>query len=164
MSTTAPKKNIYLKQKDLLDEVIKCKEADVLSDKLAGMFMLLVDRISKKRNYIKYSYLQDMKSEALVSLVKSWRCFDPGYSNMAFSYYTQTVENAFKAFLNKEKDHRDLRDTLLIKNGASPSFRFAEEYRENMSHEPDHGLVDFALHDDHTEVLKHEFFNEEEHE
>lgn len=60
-----------------------------------------------RRNGIEYitgnTYLEEMKSEALITCVTYANKFNPTISENPFSYFTQCIENSFKGVLNTEK-------------------------------------------------------------
>lgn len=79
-----------------------------------------------KRNNTVYltgnTYLDEMKGQALLQLAQTGLQFDEMQSNNPFSFYTMFLQNSFTRVFNLEKKNQDLRDDLLIDNGASPSF------------------------------------------
>lgn len=121
------KKN-YLKNKDLLAEVTKCKQSGEMSDTLIQMFYTLINRYARSANFAGYSYIEDMKADAMFNLVKNWHKFDETKYTNAFAYYTQNIKNSFYQHLNMEKKHRDIRDQELVYAGLDPSFRYQEEH------------------------------------
>lgn len=94
------------------------------TDKLGKMYMLLVEKISKKGNWRNYTYLEDMKGDALRQLSQVGLQFDESRSKTPnpFAFYTTIVNNAFKRILNGERRMRDIRDDLIEFNGELPSF------------------------------------------
>lgn len=124
-----PKRNPYLNNKDLLEQVVLSKEQGEITPKLATMFMRLVKRYGTKPNFSGYTFREDMESDALIMLCNNWHKFDETRFSNAFAYYTQVVHNAFIQTLNKEKRFRDLRDKMLVESGLSPSFSFQEEHK-----------------------------------
>jgi len=84
----------YVKNADLLAEVIKCKETDVYSDELHRMFRLMVDRFSWKFSYKYPEDREDCKSQAIEDLFLYWRNFDTKYKN-PFAYYTTIIKNGY---------------------------------------------------------------------
>lgn len=125
-------KVFYLKNADLLAEVIKCKEAGKLSNKLAKMLYMLTSRYATKPNFSGYTYIDDMVAEALADLCKNALKFKPERSSNPFAFYTQCIHNSFLGYLNNEKKHRRIRDAMLVEIGENPSFNFQEEYRNNL--------------------------------
>jgi len=67
------------------------------------------------------TYIEDMRSEALVSLLNGALKFDPEVGQNPFGYYTQIVHHSFLTTLEKEKKARKIRDDLLEQNGFNPS-------------------------------------------
>lgn len=93
-----------------------------ITTKLAKMFILMVNKYAQRSNWRSYTYLEEMKGQALLQLSQMGLQFDEYKSDNPFSYYTASVSNSFTRVLNLEKKNQDLRDDLLIDSGASPSF------------------------------------------
>lgn len=131
---TKKNKNDYLKNKDLLAEVISCKEQGKMSNRLAEMLTLLCDRYAMRGNFAGYTYNDDMRGFAMLMLVRTWDAFDPSKSPNAFAFYTQCIKHSFMQFLNNEKKQRDLRDELLVDSGLMPSHTYMTEYENDNRH------------------------------
>ena len=86
------------------------------------MFILMVNKYAQRGNWRGYTYIDEMKGQALLQLSQMGLQFDEYKSDNPFSYYTASVSNSFTRVLNLEKKNQDLRDDLLIDSGASPSF------------------------------------------
>lgn len=93
-----------------------------ITNKLAKMFTLMVNKYGQRGNWRGYTYLDEMKGQALLQLAMMGLQFDEYKSDNPFSYYTASVSNSFTRVFNLEKNHQTLRDDLLIDSGASPSF------------------------------------------
>jgi hypothetical protein len=93
-----------------------------ITNKLAKMFILMVNKYAQRGNWRGYTYLDEMKGQALLQLAQMGLQFDEYKSDNPFSYYTASVSNSFTRVLNLEKKNQDLRDDLLVDSGASPSF------------------------------------------
>lgn len=93
-----------------------------ITNKLAKMFILMVNKYAQRGNWRGYTYLDEMKGQALLQLAQMGLQFDEMQSDNPFSYYTMSLQNSFTRVLNLEKKNQDLRDDLLIEQGASPSF------------------------------------------
>ena len=93
-----------------------------ITSKLAKMFILMVNKYGQRGNWRGYTYLDEMKGQALLQLAQMGLQFDEYKSDNPFSYYTASVSNSFTRVFNLEKKNQDLRDDLLIDSGASPSF------------------------------------------
>lgn len=104
-----------------------------ITDRLGRMYMLMVEKIGQKSNWRNYSFLDDMKCEAICVLMNvglrfdEWRYFSlkkgviRKEQQNAFAFTTTCVYNVFKRMLNQEKSRRELRDDLLEKSGCAPS-------------------------------------------
>ena len=103
-----------------------------LTDKLALMFVKLVERYSQKGNWRGYTWLDDMRSQAVMHLVETALKFDESKSDNAFSYYTCIVTNSFRGMLNSENKVATIKNKIMIESGYDPSFDYQIDYeREN---------------------------------
>lgn len=101
----------YIKNKDLIPELAKCKELGKVTEELGSMFYLIAKNLSSKGNWSGYTYKDDMIQEAVFTCVKYIKNFDINKSNNPFAYITQICSNAFKAYVKKQKKHSDIKDT-----------------------------------------------------
>lgn len=99
-----------------------CMEHGKITNRLALMFLTLVDRYSRRSNWRGYSYIDEMRGQALLQLSQVGLQFDEAKSENPFAFYTTTVKNAFTKILNNEKRNQTIRDDILIDNGSAPSF------------------------------------------
>lgn len=97
-------------------------EHGMMTNKLAKMFKLMVEKYGQRGNWRSYTYLDEMKGHALLQLSQMGLQFNEYKSDNPFAYYTSSVSNSFTRVFNLEKKHQELRDDLLIDSGASPSF------------------------------------------
>jgi hypothetical protein len=97
-------------------------ESGSITNKLAKMFILLVNKYAQRSNWRGYTYLDEMRGQALLQLAQMGLQFDEYKSDNPFSYYTASISNSFTRVLNFEKKNQDLRDDLLIDSGSNPSF------------------------------------------
>jgi hypothetical protein len=93
-----------------------------ITNKLAKMFILMVNKYGQRGNWRGYTYIDEMKGQSLLQLSQMGLQFDESKSDNPFSYYTQSLQNSFTRVFNLEKKNQDLRDDLLIAGGSSPSF------------------------------------------
>lgn len=127
-------RNNYLNNKDMLAEVIKSKEQGKMTEKLSHMVVMLTNRYGQHPWFCRYSYLEDMKAFALLTVVRFWDRFDETKSQNAFAYFTQIIKRAFYQYNIQEKKHRNIRDALLVEHGETPSFTYMEEYDADNHH------------------------------
>lgn len=101
-----------------------------MTNQLALMFMKLVERYGHRGNWRGYTYLDEMKNQALLQLSQIGLQFDESRSEVPnpFAYYTAAITNSFTRVLNIEKKNQNIRDDLLTMHGAAPSYtRQAEQ-------------------------------------
>ena len=93
-----------------------------ITNKLGTMFLKLVERYSHRANWRGYTYVDEMRGQALVQLSQIGLQFDESKSDNPFAYYTAVVNNSFTRVLNIEKKNQTIRDDILIEQGHLPSF------------------------------------------
>jgi len=93
-----------------------------ITNKLAMMFMKLAERYSSRSNWRGYTYVDEMRSQALVQLSQIGLQFDESKSENPFAYYTAAITNSFTRILNIEKKNQNIRDDLLELNDMMPSY------------------------------------------
>ena len=93
-----------------------------ITAKLAHMFIKLGDRYSQRSNWRGYTYVDEMRSQALVQLSQIGLQFDESKSENPFAYYTAAITNSFTRILNIEKKNQNIRDDLLELNSMMPSY------------------------------------------
>lgn len=106
-----------------------------MTPKLARSFMMLVERYSMRFNWRGYTYVDEMRSQALLQLSQIGLQFDESKSQNPFAYYTAAIDNSFTRILNIEKKNQMLRDDLLIELGSNPSFTRQFEHEAQLRDE-----------------------------
>jgi hypothetical protein len=102
-----------------------------ITNELAKMFLLLVRRYSERKNWRGYSYIDEMKGQALLQLSHMGLQFEESRSQNPFAYFTAVLSNSFTRVLNSEKQNQNLRDNLLEAYGQNPSFSRQLQYEED---------------------------------
>ena len=104
----------------------KNKEFDIetgrITATLANMYIKLVERYSQRANWRGYTYIDEMRGQALLQLTQIGLQFNEAKSDNPFAYYTAAVNNSFTRVLNIEKKNQGIRDDLLEKSGQAPSW------------------------------------------
>ncbi len=95
----------YVKNTDLVKEIIESKKNDKLTPAAVEMFVMIAEGISKKLKYKDPMDREDCIAGSIEDLLKYWRGFDPdraisvGKIPNAFSYFTQIAKHgAGKSF------------------------------------------------------------------
>jgi hypothetical protein len=101
---------------------------------LANMFLKLAERYSQRSNWRGYTYVDEMRSQALMQLSQIGLQFDESKSENPFAYYTAAITNSFTRILNIEKKNQNIRDDILEMNEMMPSYtRQAKNESETVS-------------------------------
>jgi hypothetical protein len=108
-----------------------------MTDRLGSMFMKLADKYGTRGNWRGYSYVEEMKAQAVVQLAQVGLQFDESRSLNPFSWATQVVYTSFLKVLNTEKKNQSIRDDLLIMSGNSPSHTRQVEDQIQQQNQPD---------------------------
>jgi hypothetical protein len=109
------------------------KEHGRITENLGKMYIKLSERYAQRSNWRGYTYIEEMKGQAILQLSQIGLQFDESKSENPFAYYTAAVTNSFTRILNLEKKMQNIRDDLLEENGLTPSMtrqgkqEFAEE-------------------------------------
>jgi hypothetical protein len=109
------------------------KDHGRITEELGRMFLKLAERYAQRSNWRGYTYVDEMRGQAVLQLSQIGLQFDESKSENPFAYYTAAVTNSFTRILNIEKKNQNIRDDLLEENGLTPSLtrqtlhEFAEE-------------------------------------
>ena len=106
------KKKYYVKNKELLPEIMNYKDTGVISEELGRMIMAIATNYSNKSNFSNYTWKDDMVMEAVYTTIRYIHNFDPTkakYPN-PFAYITTICYHAFINFIRKQKKHSSIKD------------------------------------------------------
>lgn len=107
------KNNIYyVNNNELLQEIVNYKDSGIMSETLGRMIMRIAGGLSQKANYSGYTWIDDMRSEAILTVIKYIKNFNPEKSQNAFAYVTQICSNAFVSYITKQKKHSTIKNKL----------------------------------------------------
>ncbi len=109
-----------------------CVDHGRITNKLGTMFLKLVERYSHRANWRGYTYVDEMRGQALVQLSQIGLQFNEAKSDNPFAYYTAAVNNSFTRILNLEKRNQMIRDDILIDSGHLPSYGRQIQHEEEM--------------------------------
>ena len=99
-----------------------CVAHGKVTEKLARMYIKLCERYSMRSNWRGYTYVEEMRGQALLQLSQIGLQFDEYKSSNPFAYYTAAITNSFTRVLNMEKRNQNIRDDLLQEAGQMPSW------------------------------------------
>lgn len=85
----------YIKNADLVKEVVLSKSLGALTPRAIEMFIKLATESNKKLKYKNPMDREDCVSSAIEDLLRYWKGFDPAKSNNAFAYFSQMAKNGF---------------------------------------------------------------------
>jgi hypothetical protein len=108
------------------------KDHGRITENLGKMYIKLSERYAQRSNWRGYTYIDEMKGQAILQLSQIGLQFDESKSENPFAYYTAAVTNSFTRVLNIEKKSQNIRDDLLEDAGLTPSStrQNAHEYAE----------------------------------
>lgn len=89
-----------------------------ITNKLANMLMLMVERYALRPNWRNYTWVDEMKSHALMELCKNALKFNEAKGDNPFAYITMLMNNSFKIVLRDEKDLNNYKNEQLVEHGG----------------------------------------------
>lgn len=136
MTTTAPikikKTKHYINNADFLAALVEyksnCDEAKK-TDKpeprvpnyIGECFIKIAEHLSRKPNFISYSFRDEMIADGIENCIMYFRNFDPTKSTNPFAYFTQIIYFAFLRRITREKKQ------LYVKYKATEQFGLLDE-------------------------------------
>jgi hypothetical protein len=150
------KTNHYINNADFLKSLIDYKE---LCDKAASenksdpqipnyigeCFLKIADHLSRKPNFVSYSFRDEMISDGIENCLMYFRNFDPNKSKNPFAYFTQIIYFAFLRRIMKEKRQ------LYVKYKATEQFGIFDE--NEMFEDSDGNMKQFQMYDNISEFI-----------
>ena len=97
------------------------KDHGRITENLGKMYIKLSERYAQRSNWRGYTYIEEMRGQAILQLSQIGLQFDESKSENPFAYYTAAVTNSFTRILNIEKKNQNIRDDMLEECGLTPS-------------------------------------------
>jgi hypothetical protein len=97
------------------------KDHGRITENLGKMYIKLSERYAQRSNWRGYTYVEEMRGQAILQLSQIGLQFDESKSENPFAYYTAAVTNSFTRVLNIEKKNQNIRDDMLETHGLTPS-------------------------------------------
>jgi len=136
---------IYLSQRELFDEIIKCRIEGRISNRLGEMFMTLAKKYANHRDFARYYHIKaDLAAIGAAACCKGFYKFRPykdkeiiwdekisieynhNINNNAFAFFTTIVRHDYIAFLKKEYKQSNIMNEMRLKNGLDASYGYTE--------------------------------------
>ena len=126
------------------------KEDPRIPNYIGECFLKIAEHLSRKPNFISYSFRDEMIADGIENCLMYFRNFDPTKSSNPFAYFTQIIYFAFLRRIMKEKKQ------LYVKYKATEQFGILDEYE--MFEDADGHMKQFQMYDNISEFI----FNFEE--
>jgi hypothetical protein len=122
-------KKEYVRNKDLLEEIIKSKAEDKLTDKAVKMLMLINTRSNEKLSYRNPMDREDCLQGGIMDCLRYWRSFDPAKSDQAFAYFTQICKfGQAKTFNVLHRTEKNGYSVISLDRALVPGFTDSNNY------------------------------------
>lgn len=132
----------YVDNKKFYEEIVKfqekCKQREFEglelprpNDYLGECIINICNRLGTDYRFKNYSFLEEMKGDAMISCTAALSKFDPEKSTSPFSYMTETAWWAFVARINNEEEENYIKHKNL---GRMPSDLISEMGSEEEAH------------------------------
>ena len=132
------------------------KKGDQVSDELGKMFLVHVNRLSTSSGFKNYTYIDEMRGHALLTLIKYAHNFDPDKrfnakgerfrsdGPNAFAYCTTIISSAFVQIIKREKIESEFRqkmykfqkECMAIIDNMSSSYEEQKQMRAILEEDP----------------------------
>jgi hypothetical protein len=109
-------------------------------------FLKIAEHLSRKPNFISYSFREEMISDGIENCIMYFRNFDPTKSKNPFAYFTQIIYYAFLRRIQKEKKQ------LYVKYKATEQFAILDE--GEMFEDENGNMRQFELYENISEYIQ----------
>ena len=122
------------------------KEDPRIPNYIGECFLKIAEHLSRKPNFISYSFRDEMISDGIENCLMYFRNFDPDKSKNPFAYFTQIIYFAFLRRIMKEKKQ------LYVKYKATQQFGILDQ--GEMYEDVDGNMKQFELYDNISEFIE----------
>jgi hypothetical protein len=137
----------------LVDYKERCRKADAegkehpqIPNYVGECFFKIAEHLSRKPNFISYSFRDEMISDGIENCIMYFRNFDETKSKNPFAYFTQIIYYAFLRRIMKEKKQ------LYVKYKATQQFGILNE--GEMYEDAEGNMQQFVLYDNISEFIQ----------
>lgn len=93
-----------IEHRKLVAQAKKAKQSPpVVSEYIGTCFLKIAEHLSRKPNFMAYTFREDMISDAVENCIQYVNNFNPAKSKNPFAYFTQIIYFAFLRRISKEK-------------------------------------------------------------
>lgn len=150
------KKTHYINNEDFLKALVQykcdCEQAKLdnkpdpqIPNYIGECFMKIAEHLSRRPNFIMYSFRDEMILDGIENCLMYFRNFDPLQSKNPFAYFTQIIFYAFLRRIAKEKKQ------LYVKYKATQQFGVLDE--GEMFEDENGNVKQFELYDNISEFI-----------
>jgi len=136
----------------LIDYKTKCdlaekegKSEPSIPNYIGECFLKIAEHLSRKPNFISYSFRDEMIADGIENCLMYFRNFDPNKSKNPFAYFTQIIYYAFLRRIMKEKKQ------LYVKYKATEQFGILDE--SEMFEDVDGNYKQFEMYENISEFI-----------
>ena len=122
------------------------KEDPPIPNYVGECFLKIAEHLSRKPNFVSYSFRDEMISDGIENCIQYFRNFDETKSKNPFAYFTQIIYFAFLRRIQKEKKQ------LYVKYKATQQFGMLDE--GEMYEDADGHMKQFELYDNIAEFIE----------
>ena len=123
----------------------KNKPEPPIPNYIGECFLKIADHLSRKPNFISYSFRDEMIADGIENCLMYFRNFDPEKSKNPFAYFTQIIYYAFLRRIMKEKKQ------LYVKYKATEQIGILDEFE--MLEDSDGNYRQFELYENISEFI-----------
>lgn len=147
----------YVNNADFLQALIEYKqncqiareenrEEPIVPNYIGECFLKIAEHLSRKPNFISYSFREEMICDGIENCIMYFRNFDPTKSTNPFAYFTQIIYFAFLRRIQKEKKQ------LYVKYKATEQFGILDE--AELFEDSEGNVKQFVLYDNISEFIQ----------
>ena len=122
------------------------KEDPRIPDYIGECFLKIAEHLSRKPNFVSYSFRDEMIADGIENCLMYFRNFDPAKSKNPFAYFTQIIYFAFLRRIMKENKQ------LYVKYKATQQFGIFDS--GEMYEDAEGNMKQFELYDNISEFIE----------
>jgi hypothetical protein len=104
----------YVDAVQLEKELIAFRKTSKISEKLGDMFKKIAENLINRKNFINYTFRDDMMGRGILFMCKYSKNYDVTNPRCnAFAYVSQICSNGFIQCIKEERKHSDIKDGLI---------------------------------------------------